>query len=228
MKIQRLGSNTYHFIKDIRIAVLVLGTAILFYACKNNEIDKIKAFHSPENLPVLEANNFETIQTDSGQVRFSMKTPQLLRFEDDGKFYHEFPQGVQLIKYDAQKNIISSVSADYAKEFIKEGKWEAKNNVVVLNEKGDSLKTEHLILEEKNEKIHTEEFVKIISDSRIITGIGLTSDLNMLNWKIKNPKGTIYVDVNNKTPNTGSIKNEEKPIEPVKTQQPAQQAIKFK
>lgn len=228
MKVQQLDSNIFLLIKNIRIAVLVLGTAILVFACNDNEIDKIQAFVSPENLPVLEAKNFETIQTDSGQVRFSMKTPKLLRFEDEGKFYHEFPEGIQLIKYDAQKNIISSIRADYAKEFIKEGKWEAKNNVIVLNADGDSLKTEHLIWEEKAEKIHTKEFVKIIRDNQIITGIGLTSDQNMTNWKIRNPKGTIDVDVKEQNQNTDQTGGQAKPLNKKEVDQSSPQPIKFK
>ncbi len=228
MKVQKLDSKLFQFIKNIRIAVLVLGTAILFFACKSNEIDKIQAFTSPQDLPVLEANNFETLFTDSGQVRFSLKAKKLLRFENDGKAYSEFPLGMQIIKYDAQKNIISTITSDYAKEFVKEKKWEAKNNVVVTNEKGDSLKTEHLIWEEKTEKIYTDEFVKIISDSKEITGLGLTSDQNMANWKIKNVKGIIYVNVDNKNQTSQRPEEIRSTPEPDNPKQQKTQAVKFK
>jgi LPS export ABC transporter protein LptC len=103
---------------------------------------------------------------------------------------------MQLVKFDENKNIIFSITADYAKQFIAEDKWEAKNNVIATNAQGDTLKTEHLIWEEKKEIIYTEEFVKIIRADQIITGIGFTSDQKLQNWKIKNPKGTIYVSVN--------------------------------
>ena len=197
MKILKLDSKIYQYIKNSCIAVLLTGTAILLFACEN-DIAKIKAFSSPEDLPVLEARNFETLYTDSGQVRFLLKTVELLRYENDGKTYVEFPQGMELIKYDNDKNIISSLTADYAKQFVKEQKWEAKNNVVVTNQNGDTLKTDHLIWEEKTEKIYTEEFVEIIRPDQSITGIGFTSDQSMQNWKIKNPSGTIYLDVGNK------------------------------
>lgn len=197
MKIQESDSSLYLLVKRYCIAVLLAGTAILFYACEDNEIAKIKPIESTDNLPIMEASNFETLITDSGQVRYFLKAPKLLRFENEGKTYSEFPEGIKLIKYDASKKVISSITASYAKQFLKEQRWEAKNNVVVTNAKGDSLKTDHLIWDEKAEKIETEEYVKIISEDRIITGIGLTSDQDMLNWKIKNPKGSIYVSVNN-------------------------------
>lgn len=176
------------------IAATFTGAAILLSSCENN-IEKIKAFSSPEDLPVVEASNFETMYTDSGEVRFFVKAPKLLQFDLEGQVYIEFPEGIELVKYDEDQNIISSITADYAKNFEKEEKWEAKNNVVATNARGDTLKTEHLIWEEKTEKIYTEEFVRIISSDRIITGMGFQSDQSMQNWRIKNPKGTIYIDV---------------------------------
>lgn len=195
MKQQQSGSSIKLYFRIFSIAALLSGAAILFYGCEN-DIEKIKAFISTENLPILEAKNFETLFTDSGKVRYSLKTPKLLRFEDEGRNYIEFPEGMQLVKFDENKKIISSITADYAKQFIAEDKWEAKNNVVATNAQGDTLKTEHLIWEEKKELIYTEEFVKIIRADQIITGIGFTSDEKLQNWKIKNPKGTIYVSVN--------------------------------
>lgn len=195
MKIQEFGSKTKKIVQFIRIAALFTEAAFLFSACENN-IEQIKAFSSPENLPTIEASNYQTMFTDSGEVRFSLKAPKLLRFEGDGKPYLEFPEGIELVKFDEHQKIISSITADYAKQFEKEEKWEAKNNVVATNAQGDTLKTEHLIWEEKEEKIYTEEFVRIIRENQIISGIGFQSDQSMQNWRIKNPKGTIYIDVN--------------------------------
>ncbi|RIJ49892.1 LPS export ABC transporter periplasmic protein LptC [Maribellus luteus] len=208
MKTQELDSNLYLLIKRYCIAVLLVGTAILFYACEDNEIAKIKTIEST-NLPILEASNFETLVTDSGRVKYLLRAPKLLRFENEGKIYTEFPEGMYIINYDANKKITSSIKANYAKEFQKDQRWEAKNNVIVTNAKGDTLKTEHLILDEKTGKIHTEEFVRIISEDRILTGDGLISDQEMKNTKILNPKGEIYVSVNNTgTPATAPVVND--------------------
>lgn len=231
MKVQKFVSKIDQLIKTFRIAVPVMGAAILFFACQKNDIEKIKAFSTPENLPVLEATNFSTLSTDSGTMRFSLKAKKLLRFENEGKTFHEFPEGLLLIKYDENQNIISSIQADYAKEFIKEQKWEAKNNVIVTNQNGDSLKTEHLIWDEKNETIFTEEYVNIVSADKIITGTGLISDQNMLNWKIKNPKGIIYVAVDNtnqKEPEGTESRLEANPEEPVISEKPPKKPLNFK
>ena len=218
MKRLRFGSKPRYIFKIIRIAALFTGAAILFYACEKNNIEQIKAFSSPENLPIGEAVNIETLFTDSGQVRFMMKAPKLLQFENESGNYFEFPEGIELVKYDAGQNIISSITANYAKQFIKEKKWEAKNNVIATNAQGDTLKTEHLFWEEKEEKIYTEEFVKIIRPDQIITGIGFQSDQSLTNWKIKNPKGTIYVSMENKNHTDSLTETPEPVLEEINTQ----------
>jgi LPS export ABC transporter protein LptC len=224
MKQQLLDSKNIRKIKRYCVAVLVSGAAMLFYGCENN-IEQIKAFYTTENLPVLEATNFETLLTDSGQVRYFLKAPKLLQFQDEGRNYIEFPEGMELIKFDEHKRIISSITADYAKQFIAEDKWEAKNNVVATNAQGDTLKTEHLIWEEKKEIIYTEEFVKIIRTDQIITGIGFTSDQKLQNWKIKNPKGTIYISMNNEGQQNDTIKSV--PEENTQLQNPPKGQLQF-
>lgn len=206
MKRQKFDSNRFKIKYLIRIAVSVLGTAILFCACKQNDLEKIKAFTTSEELPMAEAENFKTLYSDSGIVRFSLKAAECLRYENGGKNYMEFPKGVYIVEYDSGEKITSTLKADYAKQFEKEDKWEAKNNVVVTNEKGDTLKTEHLILDNKKQKIFSDEFVTIVSEDQIITGIGLEADQDMKNWEIKDPSGFIYLDSKNKAQKNSTTK----------------------
>jgi LPS export ABC transporter protein LptC len=223
MKQQESDSKILRIIYLTKIAVLFTGAAILFHACENN-LEQIKAFASTENLPVVEAYNFETLYTDSGEVRFFLKAPKLLQFEDEGVTYVEFPQGIELIRYDKNQNIISSITADYAKNFVREEKWEAKNNVVATNAQGDTLKTEHLIWEEKTERIHTKEFVRIIRPDQIITGIGFESDQSLQNWRINNPRGTIYLEMDDTPQSSNNLPN---PANKDIVQSPDQQILNF-
>ena len=129
-------------------------------------------------------------------VRFYLKTPELKRFESDGTSFIEFPKGILLVKYNARREMISSISARYAKQFVREKRWEARNDVVAVNSKGDTLKTEHLVWDENAKKIYNDEYVKIISPDQVITGVGFESDASLENWRIRNPRGNIYVKLN--------------------------------
>ena len=181
-------------IKTFMIAAPLLGAAILFSGCEN-DLETIKAFTSPKDLPVLYAEEYKSTSIDSGQVRNYLEAPVIQQFESDGGPYVEFPKGVVLNEYDSHNKIISSITADYAKQFTKEKKWEAKNNVIAVNDKGDTLKTEHLIWEEKTGKIYSDRYVKFVRDDKIIHGNGFESDQNMDNWRINEVKGTIYIDL---------------------------------
>jgi LPS export ABC transporter protein LptC len=189
------GSEKSVFTMKYRQLGFVVFVVILFQGCVN-DIQKIKAFSSSEVLPVLQAENFETTFSDSGVIRFYLKTPELKRFETDEATFIEFPKGILLVKYNENREIVSSISARYAKQFVKENRWEAKNDVVATNNTGDTLKTEHLIWDEQAGRIYNNEYVKIIRPDQIISGVGFEADQSLQNWRIKNPKGPIYVRTN--------------------------------
>ena len=217
MSRQESGSKNlkskYHL---VMVAALFTGAAMLFFGCEG-EVEKISAFNSTENLPVVYAENFETTFIDSFKIQSYMKAPILQKFESESQSFLEFPKGVTLIKYDMKGNEISRIEADYARNYEKEKKWEAKNNVVAVNQQGDTLKTEFLVWEENTEKIYSDKSVKIIRPDQIITGVGFEADQNLQNWKIKDPKGTIYVTVDeeqNTQENVSPVKKD-KELKPV-------------
>jgi LPS export ABC transporter protein LptC len=197
MKQQKHGRKN-NFIRKIKthlsIVILCMGIAVLFFSC-TNDLKTIEAYSADEKRPAVTAEGFEMIHSDSTVIRYKMKTPELIRFEDDNDPFMEFPQGILIEQFDSKMQITSSISSNYARYYEKERKWIAKNNVVAVNAQNDTLKTEELIREEGKGKIYSEQFVKIIRKDQILTGIGFESDEQMTNWKIKKPKGTLYVEV---------------------------------
>lgn len=177
--------------------LLLLFSMFLAVACEN-EIAQIKILSSTEDLPSVTAEGFEMLYSDSTVIRFKLQTPEFIRHDNINEKdpYTEFPKGVKIEKYDLNMNIVSSITAQYAKNFDSDDRWEAKNNVIAVNLKGDSLKTEYLVWDTKKEKIYSDQFVKIIRNNQIITGIGFESNQDFSFYHIKNPKGHMYVNVN--------------------------------
>jgi hypothetical protein len=65
---------------------------------------------------------------------------------------------------------------------------EARNNVVVVNERGDKLFTEHLVYEENSDpQIHTDANVTIITAEDTLYGKGLESNRDFTRYKILSP-----------------------------------------
>jgi len=150
---------------------------------------------SVKKPPTIEALDFQTFYTDSGVVRYFLKTPRLVKYEQEKEPYTEFPEGFHLQQFDANKKIISELSANYGKNFEIEQKWLATGNVVMVNNKGDTLRSEELIYLIKEEKIYTDKFVSIKKGDDVINWSGgFESDTQMTKWTFKKTKGQIYVE----------------------------------
>jgi hypothetical protein len=69
----------------------------------------------------------------------------------------------------------------------------ARNDVVVINKKGEKLNTEELIWDEQREQIYSNAFVKITTDDEIIMGNGLESNQTFTDYTVKHITGSIKV-----------------------------------
>jgi LPS export ABC transporter protein LptC len=174
--------------------LLIAFSSILLFSC-GRETAKIKINSVTQDLPSLTAEGFEMLMSDSSVIRFKLQTPELIRHKNERDPYIEFPKGVKIEKFDANMNIVSSLSCLYAKNFDSDDRWEAKNNVVAINFKGDTLKTEYLVWDTQKQKIFSDRFVKIIQKDQTYTGIGFESNQDFSEYHIKNLKGNMYVNV---------------------------------
>lgn len=181
------------FISLIRLSLIFL-ISTLFFSCEN-DIKVINTIGNKDYLPVESAKDVETIYSDSGRVVMLMKAPQLDRYTGE-KNYIEMPKGVSLFFYDSLKNVKSYLTANYAISHEKEKIMEAKNNVVVVNEKNEQLNTEHLVWDERKGIFYSDKFVKINTGKEILMGEGMESDERFDRWKIKHPKGSITIKEN--------------------------------
>lgn len=176
------------------LLLLVVSLLWIMVSCEN-EISKVKTVISTEEPPAITAEGFEMLASDSAVIRFKLQTPQLIYHKEEKDPYYEFPKGIKIVKYDAGMNVISSITAQYAKNFPSDDRWEAKNNVVAVNFKGDTLKTEYLVWDTAKKKIYSDQFVRIIQKDHIFTGIGFESNQDFSDYQIKDLKGDIYVNV---------------------------------
>lgn len=196
-RLQGIGNSNPH--KWIKLGFMTIATWLVIVSCEN-DIEKIKKFSSSEGLPTLTAEGYELIYTDSTVVRYKVKTPEMIIHSNENakEPYTEFPKGVLITQYDSRMNITSNITSQYAKYFDKSERWEAKNNVVAVNQKGDTLKTEYLVWDKKKARIYSDQFVKIIREDQVTTGTSFESNQDFSEYTFKNLKGQMYVDVQEK------------------------------
>ncbi len=169
-------------------------------ACEN-DIAVINSLVPENELPLESEKNVEYIYSDSAIIRAKLTAPRLDRFGGK-KNYMELPKGMHVVFYNQDQKEQTNLTADYGIGYDDGSgmnKMEAKRNVVVINEKGDKLNTEHLIWDAITKKIYTEEFVKITTKDQIILGDGLIADQDFSTYDIKHVKGTIAINDNEVT-----------------------------
>ena len=182
-------------IKIINIlSIGLLLSSVLLFSCANDSKDIIDQIDY-QNYPTQSAENIEIVRTDSGKIAIKIFAPILEHYEVEGKEpYDEFIKGINVVTYSNYPEVSSSLTCKYAKHEIGIDKWEARNDVVVVNIDGDTVKTEQMFWDSKTEKIYSDKAVNIRTKNEIIYGTGFTAKQDFTNWKINNIKGNIYLD----------------------------------
>ena len=88
-------------------------------------------------------------------------------------------------------NVSTRLTSNYAIDIAHDKKMEAKDDVVVVNDKGETLNTEHLIWDMQKEEIRSDVFVKITTPQQVLMGEGLISNQDFSDYKILKPRGVI-------------------------------------
>jgi LPS export ABC transporter protein LptC len=173
----------------LNIAVLV---AAIFFSCRDRSTE-IQEISKKYEGPMESAFDISVFYTDSAQPKIHLQSPEVNRYKHTDKPYTEYPKGLYVEFFDEAGGIKSTLKANYAIQWESEGITEAKSDVVVVNQKGEMLNTEHLIWDEAKEKIYTEEFVKITTEDQQIMGYGFEADQEFNSYLVRNIKGTINI-----------------------------------
>lgn len=171
--------------------LLLLGAGWLT-GCEN-DLEKVKLYGKGKELPVETGKNIKILYSDSARVQVEVNAPVLERYENDNP-YVEMPKGLRAYFYNDRMEVKSRLTADYGIRYEREQRMEARKNVVVVNEKGEQLNTEHLIWDEKAEKLRSDEFVKITTKDEIIFGNGFEANQDFSKYRIFKIKGTISIN----------------------------------
>lgn len=178
---------------------MIIVMVLFFLSCKP-DLETIETITRVDNQPVEAATNIEIIYSSNAKIQMIMTAPQMDRYEKDEP-YMELPQGFNMVFFDSVMQENSRISARYAIQFEKDELIDARNDVVVENlETKEKLNTEQLIWDRKSKTIYTDKFVKITTGEEVLYGDGFESDDRFTSWRIKNPRGTFYIETEETEP----------------------------
>lgn len=173
----------------MRLYLFLFGASMLNSGC-TNDLKEVEVITETEIFPVEVADSIQIIYSDSALLKVILDANHLERFVGENP-HIKMTQGVHVRFFNNLGNVESELRSNRAVSYENTDIMEAKENVVVVNKKGETLNTEHLIWEEKTERIHTEEFVKITTEDEVIFGHGFESNQDFTKYRIKKIKGTI-------------------------------------
>ena len=174
------------------IIPLISGIIILFAAC-SNDIEKVKLINQETNFPDQSMTNAEIIHSDHGRVKVRVTAPEINRYTSAEEPHTVFPKGLTVLFYDSTLTVESKISANYAIYHEADELWEAKNDVVAINNQGDTLNTEYLVWRQDKGIIYSDRYVRITTKDGIIHGRGFEANQDFTDYQIKETTGTIEV-----------------------------------
>jgi len=174
-------------------AFYLLVFAVVILASCENDMAKVKLLTSSGVVPTESSSNIKILYSDSAKLQTEITAPEMNHFETENP-YIEMPLGLKALVYENDGTVKSRITADYGINYEREQKMEVKKNVVVVNEKGEQLNTEHLVWDQKAAKLRSDEFVKITTKDQIIFGTGLEANEDFSVYRIYNIKGTLSIN----------------------------------
>jgi len=174
----------------LKVIPMLMAFGIL-YACKN-DLKEVEAL-THEKMPITKGLDVKLIYSEDAKVMVKITTPLMEKYEGEEN-YTEMKKGIKAIFYDSLMNESSVLTSNYAIQYPDERKMEVKDDVVVVNDKGEQLNTEHLIWSQDSGTIYTKEFVKITTNGEVLMGTGFEAKQDFSKWKIHQITGIINIE----------------------------------
>lgn len=184
---------TFNRVSNIILKCIPMLLAIGILCSCENDVEEVALLTKNIKEPNSRGKNVSLIYSEKSDVKITVTAPIMEEYGVDKDKYMEMKEGIKVQFFDSLQNITSTLTSKYAIHHVGDKIMEAKNDVVVINDKGEQLNTEHLIWNEDSSKIYSDEFVKITTEDEIIMGEGMEANQDFSKWKIYKIKGTINV-----------------------------------
>jgi len=177
-----------------RLLAIMAGVALLS-ACENDlkAIQKISA--QEVSKPINRTTGVDVIVSENAVVKFHLTAPLLLEYLN--KNYKEMPNGLKVVEYDSLMKESSVLTAEYGIQRSNENIIELRRNVVAVNAKGETFKSDELIMDMVKKEYHSDKPVQVtFADGTFLSGTNFKSDQAMSHWTMGNTTGQIPVNQN--------------------------------
>lgn len=184
---------SYSFARIFFSGILFCGIALQSCKNTNEEIENITGTSKASQLD--KAKDVTIYYSDKGQLKAVIYAKEFIRNEAAKPSYADIKKGLKVEFYNDSLKIESTLTSNSARIYEEEGNVIVRDNVCVVNKKGERLNTEELVWNQKLDKFYTDKKVKITSSpTQVMNGDGLEANADFSWYKIKSLKGNINVE----------------------------------
>jgi LPS export ABC transporter protein LptC len=168
-----------------------LWGCLFISSCENSDI-MINDW-SKKKVMVEVGKNIESYLSQESKVKAKLTAPLMLRYESD-TIVVEFPKTLHVDFYDDSTKIESWLDAKHGKYFESLDKVYLWDSVVVINVRGDTLKSSDLWWDQNKKLFYTDKYAEYrTKDRQIFPGKGLESTQDFSRITFKEPTGIVHV-----------------------------------
>ena len=176
---------------NLFLPLLSISCCFFISSCENDP--KMIDDWSKKKEMVEVGKNIEAYLSQESKVKAKLTAPLMLRHEAD-TLYTEFPKSLHVDFYDDSTKIESWVDSKHGKYFENMDKVYLWDSVVVINIKGDTLKSQDLWWDKNKELFYTDKYAEYLrKDKQIYPGKGLEATQDFKRITFREPTGIVQV-----------------------------------
>ncbi len=195
--------------KDFRVALLLVGSAILLCSCEEKPVAQGESAYDAVMTEYSE--NRTIIASENGVKQYRFFTPLLEGYTAGKEPYREFRKGIRMVtfKKDSTDEVDVTLTSNYAIYYENRKLWEAKGNVVVKKFDGKELYTEQLFWNDLTNKIYSNVDSKIVEPDGVFYVSGFESDEEFRFWSAREMDGEMQMEFTPTRPDSTALAQEE-------------------
>lgn len=183
-------------ISDFAVTICVTVMLVTIVACSQENREFVSRFASRAETPSMTSDSVTTLISDSGKIRYRIYAAKWEIFDKASEPYWFFPKKVYLERFNDGMHIESTVQCDTARFYVRKKLWELKNNVKIMNLRGEVFRTQQLFWDQNQQSVYSDSFIRIEQKTMILSGIGFRSNQDFSKYTIFKPKGPMLMDSN--------------------------------
>ncbi len=145
--------------KHIILKAVLFGAALFFFGCMEEQTEKLGELKTDFSSRTIVDAFLQ--QQDSGKVIMELKAPLIEEYEFVDSPYTLMRKGLFVKFWNSNSPKENTLRADWAMIKDKQKFYEGRGNVVMVNNDGDTLKTNHIFWNSNNKRIWTKDTVVI-------------------------------------------------------------------